>query len=306
MKVHIFDAISRDQRVIRATEDEIELEYVNLDESDSDGDWRKKKRSVENTQGREMIIHLFGMTAEGESVRVDVTGFRPFFYVAVPPEVDWQSISKKLSTKMKQDFNQIDFKLEHKQKLYGYSGNKKCAFVRISMPSLGMFYTVRKEFLDDKQNPKFVLNARGKPLEVFESNIDPMLRFFHMRDIKPCGWVEVDGDETEAEEGISLRCKWQNVSPAESSAVTAPLLHAFWDIECYSHSGEFPIALPKAKKACASVAECSKVKSIMDKCAACKANDGDPIIQIGTTLWSHGGILEKHIFVLDTCRNENV
>ena len=300
MKVHIFDAISRDQRVIRATEDEIELEYVNLDESDSDDPYgRKKKRSVENTQGREMIIHLFGMTAEGESVRVDVTGFRPFFYVAVPPEVDWQSISKKLSTKVKQDFNQIDFKLEHKQKLYGYSGNKKCAFVRISMPSLGMFYTVRKEFLDDKQNPKFVLNARGKPLEVFESNIDPMLRFFHMRDIKPCGWVEVDGDETEAnaEEDISLRCKWQNVSPAESSAVTAPLLHAFWDIECYSHTGEFPQANPEKKVCLSSPQPCRN-------CSHCFLNaQGDPIIQIGTTLWSPAcgdkpEFTERHIFVL--------
>jgi DNA polymerase elongation subunit (family B) len=297
MKVHIFDAISRDQRVIRATEDEIELEYINTNDSDSDDDWRKKKQSLGNTQGREMVIHLFGMTAEGESVRVDVTGFRPFFYVAVPPEVDWQSISKKLSTKIKQEFNQIDFKLEHKQKLYGYSGNKKCAFVRISMPSLGMFYTVRKEFLDEKQNPKFVLNARGKPLEVFETNIDPMLRFFHMRDIKPCGWVEVDGDETEAEEGISLRCKWQNVSPAESSVVTAPLLHAFWDIECYSHTGEFPQANPEKKVCLSSPQPCRN-------CSHCFLNaQGDPIIQIGTTLWSPAcgdkpEFTERHIFVL--------
>ena len=298
MRVHIFDAISRDQRVIRATEDEIEVEYINTNDSDSDGPYgKRKKQSFENTQGREMIIHLFGMTEEGESVRVDVTGFRPFFYVAVPPEVDWQSISKKLSAKIKHEFNQIDFKLEHKQKLYGYSGNKKCAFVRISMPSLGMFYTVRKEFLDEKQNPKFVLNAKTKPLEVFESNIDPMLRFFHMRDIKPCGWIEVDGEETEADEGISLRCKWQNVSPVESSMVTAPLLHAFWDIECYSHTGEFPQANPE-KKACLSSPQPCR------NCSHCFLNaQGDPIIQIGTTLWSPAcgdkpEFTERHIFVL--------
>jgi DNA polymerase elongation subunit (family B) len=38
-----------------------------------------------------------------------------------------------------------------------------------------------------------------------------------------------------------------------------------------------------------------------DLCSICQANDGDPIIQIGTTLWTPAGFLERHIFVLGGC-----
>jgi DNA polymerase elongation subunit (family B) len=304
--LHIYDCLSRDERILKETEDEKEVEYLSAHESDdSEYQSRRRKRNYGDKKQLHMVIHLFGMNADGEAVRVDVSGFRPYFFVSLPDtHTSYDAIEKKLRAKIKTDVDLIEFKVENHQKFYGYTGGKPFRFVRMSFQSMSLFYTVRKEFLDERNGPKMVLRVGEAPLDVYESNIDPMLRFFHLRGVTPCGWARVEGEEVESETGIRIQCQWTGVSPSTSppgKAPTAPLLHAFWDIECYSHSGEFPIALPKAKKACASVAECSKVKSIMDKCAACKANDGDPIIQIGTTLWSHGGILEKHIFVLDTC-----
>ena len=31
----------------------------------------------------------------------------------------------------------------------------------------------------------------GEHLEIFESNIDPMLRFIHEKNIRPSGWIEI-------------------------------------------------------------------------------------------------------------------
>jgi len=301
MQLHIFDAISRDRKVKKISEDEMEVEYMSAYESD-DSEWKtSKKRSFGNQmEDREMVIHLFGMNADGESIRVDVGGFRPYFYVALPNAyADYSALEKRLRTKLKTQVDLLQFTIENKRKLYGYSGANTSRFVKISMPSLGLFYTVRKEFLDDKQKPKFSIRDRETPLEVYESNIDPMLRFFHIRDIKPCGWISVDGDEVEAEDGIRLECDWMKVSPSEAPAgvVNAPLVHAFWDIECYSHTGDFPMAQPTVRKACSTGEKgCA--------CNNCLFNKGgDPIIQIGTTLWSpacgsKAEWSERHIFVL--------
>jgi DNA polymerase elongation subunit (family B) len=131
-----------------------------------------------------------------------------------------------------------------------------------------------------------------------------MLRFFHSRDLKPCGWISVNGEEVDTgdDDSIRIQCDWKNVSPAEAplGVVTAPLIHAFWDVECYSHTGDFPMAVPTSKKPCLSA--CSQQQE--QQCKNCLFNkNGDPIIQVGTTLWSPAAgsnpeMVERHIFVL--------
>lgn len=290
MQVHIYDCLSRDERIIKETESEKEVEYLSAYDSD-DGRSRKPKTSYNDRKTHHMVIHLFGMDAKGQAMRIDVNGFRPFFYVDIGTLPDYSPIEKHLRTKLRGDVDLIEFKIENHQKFYSYTGGKSFRFLKMSFQSLSMFYTVRKEFLDEKQCPKMSIKG-GKPFDVYESNIDPMLRFFHMRGISPCGWVCVKGDEVESETGLRYQCDWKDIGPGAGGV--APLLHAFWDIECYSHSGEFPQANP-VKKPCLGGCKATS------KCSACQANGGDPIIQIGTTLWNHAGLLERHIFVLDTC-----
>jgi len=278
--LHIFDAVSRDWRVSQTSDNEMEVEYMTAEDSDGSGSGWKRRKRVSNgpRSDTEMVIHLFGMNAAGESVRVDVDGFRPFLYVALPnSEPDTDALQRRIRTKLRIKDDLFEYKIENKRKLYGYSGSKTYRFVKITVPSLNMFYNLRKELLGDKQEPIFRIREREKPLEVFESNIDPMLRFFHLRDVKPCGWISVNGDEIDSEDGIRIQCNWTSVSPAEAppGVVTAPLVHAFWDVECYSHSGDFPIAAPTPRN-----------------------KSGDPIIQVGTTLWTPAGDTERHIFVL--------
>ena len=61
--IHIFDAIARDQKVIRATEDTMEVEY--FDEEDM-----HRSSGGSNTSNREMIIHLFGTYANGDPMAI--------------------------------------------------------------------------------------------------------------------------------------------------------------------------------------------------------------------------------------------
>ena len=183
--IHIFDAIARDQKVIRATEDTMEVEY--FDEEDM--------HRGNNTSNREMIIHLFGTYANGDPVRVEVTGFRPFLFVALPESECLTPTKESYARNKIQDLicnktqvasnqSKYHFELVRKQKLIGYTGGKLFPFLKISVPSLGMFYDLRKILLDTNQKPKLRYPNTPQVLQVYESNIDPMLRFFHIRDIQ--------------------------------------------------------------------------------------------------------------------------
>jgi len=235
--IHIFDAIARDQKVIRATEDELQVEYI----SDVEDEPRKIDKS-----NREMVIHLFGTTPRGHSARIEVNGFHPFFYLALDTSSatatskSKNSIEEKVCRTFPNYKKYLKFESVRKKKLIGYTGGKFFPFLKISMPSLGMFYDIRKMFLDDTQRPKFVLN--GRVVEVYESNIDPMLRFFHIQNIQPCGWITVKGAAEEDNGVLKYRAEWDTVLPAAGPMVSAPFKHAFWDIECYSHDKEFPVA----------------------------------------------------------------
>ena len=258
--IHVFDAIARDQKVIRATEDSIEVEYVSdagsADSTSYHNKYKKKSKSPNDNAKRELVIHLFGMTEKGESVRIEVNGFQPFFFVALP-ECNTPTEVSRMKNKLQEkicihpSFNKLSslmkFELVYKQKLIGYTGGKTFPFLKISMPSLGMFYELRKFFQDDRQQPKVSLAPGQKPLEVFESNIDPMLRFFHIRDLQTCGWICVKGCLLESDDDsstIKIQADWDAISPSPAplGMVSAPFKHAFWDIECYSHDKEFPVA----------------------------------------------------------------
>ncbi len=241
--IHIFDAIARDQKVLSSNGEEMEVEFDEMDNSD-DEYVSQKRKSHSGLQNKEMIINLFGATKEGTPVRVEVTGFQPFFYVEIPNEESkWKvKIEEVVKAKFGKQVDKISFQIVYKQKLFGYTGGKSFAFLKITVPSLSCFYEMRKFFSAEFELKKNKL----PPLKLFESNIDPMLRFFHIRNLQPCGWVRFEKQAINDEDPLltKIYVDWEDVFPAEAPQgfVTAPFHHAFWDIECYSHDGEFPLA----------------------------------------------------------------
>jgi DNA polymerase elongation subunit (family B) len=241
--LHIFDAIARDQKVVSTNGEEMEVEFDDADVSDDEyiGQKRKKTSSLQN---KEMIINLFGATKEGTPVRVEVNGFQPFFYVEIPNEESkWKvKIEEVVKAKFGKQVDKISFQLVYKKKLFGYTGGKSFAFLKITVPSISCFYEMRKFFSAEYELKKNKL----PPLKLYESNIDPMLRFFHIRNLQPCGWIRLEKPIMDEDDPLltKIYVDWQDVFPGEAPVgfVTAPFHHAFWDIECYSHDGEFPLA----------------------------------------------------------------
>jgi len=282
VQFHILDALSRDQymEVTRETEEEQEVEYSWEDNSNPDISYGHASQAAGNKQCC-MVIHLFGMTADGVSLRCDIDGFRPYLYVKVPPSLDISQFRQHIGELAPASMSVERVK---RKELYGFTADEEFTFFKLAVASMKDFRALKNILLNDHQEPIFCLSKKSAPLPVYESGLDPLLRFFHLRDVAPCGWVSVepvdDGFDEETDIRV-IRCSWEDVSPEKSPPKpTAPFKALFWDIECYSRSGDFPVAKPMNTK-----------------------DPGDPIIQIGCVLRDSDGSIQKTIFVLETCDN---
>jgi DNA polymerase elongation subunit (family B) len=275
---HLLDLNAHDQRIENETEETREVVYESGNEEDDDEiENRAARRRAAFTQSggfgkqREFVIHLFGETADGKTVRADIVGFRPWFYLRLPEERTNEAVEsiKQYMAANKIPVGAVNFKKERYESFFGFTARTKFPFLYMDFPSQAMWRDTRGLFLNDKSLPTTKTQLRGgfktgQCPEVFEANIDPMLRFLHVQNLQPCGWVVVeDGMEAvEDEDGVlTITCDYRAVVPCKTPPrATAPFLVASWDIECYSVTGDFPVA--KANGNWKKVA-----KAIIDGCA---------------------------------------
>ena len=224
----ILDVYSQDRDVTLETEETKEVVYIKNEED--------QIRYTPNKS--EMVIHLFGTTKEGQSLRVTAIGFEPYFYVELPNNLkktlDYFKHCLKDALKKRPDvYNSTTIEYVQKEKLYGYTNSSKFPFVKLSVPSISYFYALKRTFLDEKNNSIFKLD--DIVCKTYEANLDPMLRFFHLRNIQPCGWVNIDADYE-----ATMEVFWEDIHPQAGNV--APFNIGFWDIECFSSNGDFPLA----------------------------------------------------------------
>ena len=90
---------------------------------------------------------------------------------------------------------------------------------------------------------------------LYESNIEPLIRFIHSKDINPSGWIEIPENKYKTNRGVKqTKCKrdvvvkWNDVISLKSRENIAPMLIASFDIECTSSHGDFPVAIKQYDK----------------------------------------------------------
>jgi DNA polymerase elongation subunit (family B) len=363
----ILDIIARDQRTLHEDEKTKEVCY---DSDATDGStWsakqskRKQKKQLDVSVKDQMVIHLFGKTTAGFNVRIDVTGFRPFFFIRIPNRsgrVQHIIALRDYIKSHKIDSTIFDITFEERKMFIGYTQDELFPFARITTNSINAFRKIKNLFLDQESKPALKFNKKLNGFqtapEVYEANLDPMLRFFHLRNIQPCGWACIKHEE-EIPAPMEIECHWEDIDPTQMP-ISAPFVVASWDIECYSATGDFPLAkkdYTKTSKELALTATSDKhAKELLISAytqtplpgitpinpkgrltqetisariqtlnlsefvghsgskdkelfadLATKLNralndkiplKGDPAIQIGVVLWSHGSEPERHIF----------
>jgi DNA polymerase elongation subunit (family B) len=121
---------------------------------------------------------------------------------------------------------------------YGYQADCKGTYAKVESRSMQLH---RQLIYEVKSWPDAAL---------YESNVDPIIRFCHVRDIKPCSWCRVPAAKNSVHAAeLPTTCQfevtthWSQVSPMSEREDIGRMLVASFDIECSSSHGDFPTAV---------------------------------------------------------------
>ena len=97
IQFHLLDTVARDICVEAEDETTRQISYEPPEQSDSEGEPPKRRYTrVNATERKEFIIQLYGLMENGKKVQVDVVGFRPTLYLALPSSKTLAAIDAKV------------------------------------------------------------------------------------------------------------------------------------------------------------------------------------------------------------------
>lgn len=202
------------------------------------------------------MIKVFGATQDGSTVSVTIKNFTPYFYVKLPDK--WgkrevQYFKEYITNRCKTcgySSSIVSFKLVERKDFWGFTNQKLFKFARICFRNITCMRQVQKWLSYDVCVPMVAQKIKFK---LYESNIDPFIRFMHINDLEPSGWIKLKPGKYSKTDIMTTNCSidveidWKYVEPYKLDD-TAPFLIASFDIECTSSSGEFPVPVKKDYK----------------------------------------------------------
>lgn len=234
------------------------IEFQTTEWYESNVETEGNKTGFEN---KEYLLKIFGVTEEGYSVCCNVTDYTPFFYIKVPDNWDKNKVKIFLSNLFDTQGNyngksyyplkylrrylvQDKCILQKKKDFYGFSGEKLFKFLRLTFrnsDAMKKCINLMKSH-NNKKNPTRV-NGISFDFKLYESNVDNFMRIIHIRNLKPTGWILAENITVQVEKTtscqIEISTKWTELHDLDK-VNNAPLLQASFDIETYSHDGNFP------------------------------------------------------------------
>ena len=91
-------------------------------------------------------------------------------------------------------------------------------------------------------------------LELYESSIPPLLRYFHLNDISPSGWIKIKNAKKYVVSNKVTRCDYEyecsekHVVPVVDKETIVPYKICSFDIEASSSHGDFPLPVKTYKR----------------------------------------------------------
>lgn len=193
----------------------------------------------------ECVVYSFGSTDNSESVCCMISGYHPFFYIKVPKT--WKManlllyidkiLKEKINAKNAISYYQRDalirseIVLENKMDYYGFSNKEEHKFAKLVFKS----HAGMKAYLYGIKKLNKLGNIEKYPL--YNTNIDALLTFFHLRNIEPSNWIKIVEPKLQESENstcqINIQCDISQISGLKIDR-NVPFLQASFDIETYS------------------------------------------------------------------------
>jgi DNA polymerase elongation subunit (family B) len=215
---------------------------------------------------KKFIIQMFGINSSGQTGSILVEDFNPFFYIKVGD--NWTDstrtefvghIKKKMGNYYEDSI--VESKLIKRKKLYGFDDHKLHNFVRISFTNNGAFNKAKKIFFKDTIengyfNRELIKDGyiyQNTNCYLYEANIPPLLKLFHLQEISPSGWVLLPSNKVKTVNKKTTHCAYEYIishkyiKKAEKDDIVKYNICSF-DIEASSSHGDFPVPIKDYKK----------------------------------------------------------
>jgi DNA polymerase elongation subunit (family B) len=246
------------------------LEWDSSHEDDEDGQLK-------------FIVRLFGKTKDNKNIYIQTSDFEPYFFVELDKKWTESTIHmmlKKIKSMVKPELVKglKKTKIISKHKFYGFTNYEKFNFLQlifsdnVSMKSYAYTIMNRPIYMP-------LVSKKAIKLKVYESNIEPLMRLMHIRNLDAVGWVKINKKKYKTHKGPlppsvcekNIECRWTELNRIDDRTIQKFDICAF-DIECTSEDGSFPNP----------------------------QRDGDKVIQIGLTFSKFGDdeCYYKHILTL--------
>jgi len=240
------------------------------DTSESSEDGKKKwKPIIDNSKYK---ITIFGKDIDEKTYALEVTGFTPYFYIKLPDcseRYDKSTINVLKSYMKDSMWSKYRDCLEgvhimRRHSFRNFDNKKLYRFARFKFSNYNSMRKAVNIFQDSQYNsitkeskryPKEICipnlpGGTNKPFiyELYENNIDPLLKFVHHSKIKPVGWITIKNnnydiiDTDEYYTDVVMQTKWTNVKPVANNNNSKIKIMSY-DIECDSSHGDFPLPI---------------------------------------------------------------
>jgi DNA polymerase elongation subunit (family B) len=236
-----------------------------INDSGSEDD---KKQKQDNS---EFLIQMFGLNEKGETCSIQVEDFKPFFYVMVNDK--WNTVTKNnFLTFIKKKIGKYyensitDCLIIKRKKLYGFDGGKEHKFIKFEFKNMAAYNKVKNLWYTDYNKGhklfKNGLTFENTNIKLYEANIPPLLRLFHIRDISPSGWIALPIKKTiQITENKRTTCNYEfivnykNIIALNDKETRVPYKIMSFDIEASSSHGDFPVPIKSYKKLATNIIE---------------------------------------------------
>lgn len=223
------------------------------------------------------MIQMFGINEKGETASIIAENYCPFFYIRV--DNNWGQKMKKeflthLTSKIGKYYEDsiIECKLIEKKKLYEFDAGKLHKFIILKFANIQVYNKVKNLWYQDVQNDngekERILLKKGYYFkdcytELYEANIPPLLRFFHLKEISPSGWISLPKSKITSVTGINktttcdneFTINYKNIIPLNDKETRVPYKIMSFDIEASSSHGDFPVPIKSYKKLATNIAD---------------------------------------------------
>ena len=230
------------------------------------------KSKYKKPEDAKFTIQMFGVNEKGETCCIYIDDYSPFFFVRIGD--DWKkndvaALLRELRNRVGKFMESaiVSAELVEYHKLYGFSGGRKHQFAKIVFKNTSTMNRVKNlwyKFIEktaegpvNRDAPYKVLQPfvfKGMPLELYESNIPPLLRYFHIHNISPSGWVFIPTQRVRTPEVKTTTCTYEyictvnQVKSQPEKETRVPYKICSFDIEASSSHGDFPIPVKTYKR----------------------------------------------------------